>query len=44
MLSTDIAQKILGYLQPDKGICGFMKQATQIVTDRLELKKRDREF
>lgn len=42
MMATDFAQKILTYLQPDKGICLFMKQANQIVKDRLELKQRDR--
>lgn len=41
-MATDFAQKMLAFLQPDKGICLFMKQANQIVADRLALKMKDR--
>ena len=41
-MAPDFAQRMLAYLQPDKGICLFMKQANQIVKDRLALKERDR--
>lgn len=43
-MATDFAQKLLNFLQPDKGICLFMRQANQIVKDRLELKQRDCEY
>lgn len=43
-MATDFAQKMLAYFQPDKGICLFMKQANQIVKDRLALKERDRKY